>query len=577
LPQLVHLPAHPASARGVESAAHLVAVRPPRRASRRALGLIALGAACFLITAPILGWPPIVRLGALLGVAGILVLAALRVWTWGSSEVEALDRWVPSTRFLWAAAGLAIAVLGWTLLARFWSGELNGIDFTVYFDRPCYQTVRGRPLFIETADDPRFAQQGQLAQHAYWGLFLACAPYALYPSPYWLLALTILAPVAGAFYLLRIARRMGAGGVLGSATALAFLLNDNTARTINYGFHPEVLYAWLIPWMLDAGLRGARVGYLAAALGCILVKEDAVLPVLAVVVTLAIQRWRVMSRAERGVFLLAPVALACLNLAVYYFAVLPRLTTDGPFYVGLWSGYGSTPAEVVGGMLADPLGVLRSVFTSGLWAGVLLPFLFLPLLGWRWTIGILPTVALYSASTDEQVRSFALYYAIALVPFLTLAAATGGLRVATRVLKNPAHARLATAVMLVLSVVLIGGGSRGYSLRAWRPEVGAVAKALPILSAERRVLVQSSLYPHVGYDSRLQLLTPDAIGNPANAGAAVLLAPALGAFPFVSDELATTRGLAPFGQLPGGLVLARLGLPPQSASSVSSRVAPAAP
>jgi hypothetical protein len=39
--------------------------------------------------------------------------------------------------------------------------------------------------------------------------------------------------VAGAAYVLRIMQRLGAGGALAGATALAFVLNDNTARTLN--------------------------------------------------------------------------------------------------------------------------------------------------------------------------------------------------------------------------------------------------------------------------------------------------------------------------------------------------------
>jgi hypothetical protein len=56
----------------------------------------------------------------------------------------------------------------------------------------------------------------------------------------------------------RIVQCLGGGGLLSTATALAFVLNDNTARTLNYGCHPEVLYAWFIPWMIEAGLRGRR-------------------------------------------------------------------------------------------------------------------------------------------------------------------------------------------------------------------------------------------------------------------------------------------------------------------------------
>ena len=153
------------------------------------------------------------------------------------------------------------------MLTRFRSGEINAIDFTIYYDRPCYQTVHGRPLFVETSDTPGLSNRSELADHAYWGMLIVCAPYAVYPSPLWLHALSVIAIVAGGLHVLAIAQRLGAGGALAGATALAFVLNDNTARTLNYGFHPEVLYAWFIPWMIDAGLRGANASFLAAVAG----------------------------------------------------------------------------------------------------------------------------------------------------------------------------------------------------------------------------------------------------------------------------------------------------------------------
>ncbi len=157
---------------------------------------------------------------------------------------------------MWTAALIVGLLLCWIVLTRFQSGEINAVDFTVYFDRPCFQTVHGRPLFIETTDDPRFGNRSEFTDHAFWAMLPLCSLYAIYPSPFWLLGVSVLAIVLGAVYVVRIIQRVGGGGVLACATALAFALNDNTARTLNYGFHPEVLYAWFIPWMIDAGLRG---------------------------------------------------------------------------------------------------------------------------------------------------------------------------------------------------------------------------------------------------------------------------------------------------------------------------------
>ena len=160
----------------------------------------------------------------------------------------------------------------------------------MYFDRPCFQTVEGKPLFVETADQPLMSWQSQLRVHAFWMMFAACAPYSLYPSPAWLLVLSVVAVVAGATYVLRLVSTITGSGAMGVAAALVFVLNANTARALMYGFHPEILYAWFVPWALHAGVRNRRWSFLAAAAACVLVKEDAVLVLFAVSICLLLVR-----------------------------------------------------------------------------------------------------------------------------------------------------------------------------------------------------------------------------------------------------------------------------------------------
>ena len=62
------------------------------------------------------------------------------------------------------------------------------------------------------------------------------------------------------------------------------------------------------------------------------------------------------------------------------------------------------------------------------------------------------------------------------------------------------------------------------------------------------MLVQSGLYPHAGYEERVQLLTPEALLETQNAGVAVLLAPAISAYPFQSEDRAWLGAAA----TPGG-------------------------
>lgn len=534
-------------------------VRRPRLAWLATIGLLAL---LVLLGAPLIGWPEVVRLPAIVVPGLVLAAVATRPWRWHESTFQALDRWEPSRRQVWSAALFVALVLFWIVLTRFQSGEINAVDFTIYFDRPCFQTVHGRPLWVETTDDPRFAHRSQFADHAYWGMLPLCSLYAIHPSPMWLLAISVVAVVMGAVSIVRIMRYLGAGGVLASATALAFVLNDNTARTLNYGFHPEVLYAWFVPWMIAAGLRGARMSFIAATVACVLVKEDACMPIFAATAALALIRFRTMSRPERWLFLVLPTALALANLAVHYGVTVPALTgRHAPTYAYFWSNYGETPIQALAGMVTHPWQVLVDMMASGFFSTVIVPHLWLPFLGWRWVLGIVPTVAIYSASANDQLRAFGIYYAISLVPFLVIGTSAGALMLTRRLVTNAGRARFAAASVVLMGALLVGSTSHGYSLRPWSAAVGAVPDALAQLADEPVVLVQSGLYPHAGYDERIQLLTPETLNDPAHMGAAVLIAPGVDAYPFNAGELASLGTLQPFRSMASGIVISRLSDP----------------
>jgi uncharacterized membrane protein len=523
-----------------------------------ALSVLITAAAAAMVLPPLVGWPRVVRVSAILVPLIVGVLLMNRPWSWTTAGVEAIAQWDPPRRFVWCAAVIAALVLFWCVLTRFESGDINAVDFTVYFDRPCFQTVQGRPLYVEVANIPAFSHRTALALHGYWLLVPFAYLYALWATPLWLLALSVIAVVAGALHTLRIVQRLGAGGVLACATAFAFAFNANTARTLNYGFHPEVLYAWFIPWLIHAGIRRRLVQVLCASLACALVKEDAFMPLFAASMALGLTSSRIMTVAERIALLVAPTALGIASLALYYRLVLPALAPSGlPFYVGFWANYGATPVQALFRMLRQPFGVLTRVATSGFLSRVIVPHLFLPLVGWRWFVGAVPIVVLFGASANEQIRGFGIYYSIVLVPFLVLSASVGALSLAERVLPA-AKARVTASGIVLMGTLLVGSQSAGYSLRPWKAELRAVPEALARLGDEPVVLVQSGLYTHAGYDARIVLLTPDTLRDRAYAHAAVLVSPRVSAYPFMMDDL---RGLFDRGSIapmPDGLRAVRL-------------------
>jgi len=92
-------------------------------------------------------------------------------------------------------------------------------------------------------------------------------------------------------------------------------------------------------------------------------------------------------------------------------------------------------------------------------------------------------------------------------------------------------------------------------LRPWRTEVAATPHVVERLSSEPMMLVQSALYPHAGYDSRVVLLTAETLHDPKYAGAALLLAPDMDAYPFSKGEL---DGLAASGRMVDGITVTRV-------------------
>src|SRR4051812_37330914 len=203
---------------------------------RLAVAGTAAAAAIILVGAPLFGWVPLIRLPALLLAPLMVAVLAARPWRWSARELDAIAAWTPSPRTVRIATLVTGAVIGWVVVTRFCSGDINAVDFTVYFDRPIYQTAHGRLMFVETSDLLDFSYRSQFAVHAYYNLLLLAPLYWLAATPYWLHSLSVVAVVLGAFHTFRIVRHVSGIGVLAAAAAFAFVLNANTARTLLYGF-----------------------------------------------------------------------------------------------------------------------------------------------------------------------------------------------------------------------------------------------------------------------------------------------------------------------------------------------------
>jgi hypothetical protein len=201
-------------------------------------------------------------------------------------------------------------------------------------------------------------------------------------------------------------------------------------------------------------------------------------------------------------------------------------------YANFWATSGATAGEALVSLLRQPLRTVDGALTSGAFTLVLASYWFLPLLGWRWSIGLLPLVFIYGASDNEQIRAFGIYYSLPLIPFLTIGTAFGARRLTSWFLPAPRVEVAAASIVLVTSV----STGLGYSLRPWKHELKAVPEAVARLSEYDEVLVQGGLYPHAGYDGHVQLLTPHDLRATEGKQAAILLAPRGSIYPLEKQQ-----------------------------------------
>ena len=83
-------------------------------------------------------------------------------------------------------------------------------------------------------------------------------------------------------------------------------------------------------------------------------------------------------------------------------------------------------------------------------------------------------VVLYGSSANDQLRSFGIYYAIVLVPFLVIGTARGAERLAGVITAHQGRARALAASAIVCGALLGGITNAGYSLRPWKHEISAL-------------------------------------------------------------------------------------------------------
>lgn len=219
-----------------------------------------------------------------------------------------------------------------------------------------------------------------------------------------------------------------------------------------FDIHMHMLGLPILLWMMWR--VEARPTVLALALGevaLICMREDVAL-LGAIVVLIGFVRTRHRPLLVIGL-LGALVPVLYVLFGKYVFGPI-----DGYIFVVRYKSYGTTPTQILTGIVTHPQLVLERLFGSdamGVYLGVFLPMLFLCFIGWRVAWPGIAVVAFNLIADDWHPRVLTFQYQIPAVPFLMWGALTGYQKLVTeRGVDGRLLMRASVAVSVIAFVIL---------------------------------------------------------------------------------------------------------------------------
>ena len=191
-------------------------------------------------------------------------------------------------------------------------------------------------------------------------LLMLLSPLAWLVRADWLLLIVqILAVLAGAWGVYRLARLYSRGELLPVAAMLTLLLQFGVWHALSYDYHSNVVAACLLPWLLYF-IKRERLGAATAMLILMaMAKETTVLWLCAVLVAL-LWEYRRNRRVCRWL-LIATAGCTAWFLAVTLW-IMPSLGGGGGTGFWRYSWMGASVGEVVRWLLTHPIEAVRSMF-----------------------------------------------------------------------------------------------------------------------------------------------------------------------------------------------------------------------
>ncbi len=319
-------------------------------------------------------------------------------------------------------AGYAI-FMSWLTIARHNAFLTHSFDLGIH-DQALYNLLRSGVM--------RSTQYGAEAIN-YIGdhfspIFYLVAPlYALYQDARMLLILQSIALGIGAIAVYLLGRRLTENSLFALALSFAYVLYPALHGTNTFDFHQIALATPLLLFALYFLESGRDRAFFIALLLALLVKEEVALTIVGIGLYLIVGK-----RRPRLGTLLAVGGLV-------YFAVVTQLimpALGGAPQVNRFAAM-MAPGEdgmsaVARTLLTNPFYTLKLVFSVPdrllYLTQLLLPILFLPLLGGSAWLAAVPAIAVSLLTTAETQYSIAYHYSAAFIPFAFYLAARGARR-----------------------------------------------------------------------------------------------------------------------------------------------------
>jgi uncharacterized membrane protein len=385
-------------------------------------------------------------------------------------------------------------------------------------------------------------------------IFFLIAPlYALRQDATMLLVIQSFALAIGAVPVYLLARQITANALLALAFGSVYLLYPALHGANTFDFHQIVLATPLLLFSLYFLESGRDRAFLIALLLAMLVKEELALTVAAIGLFVIVGKHRLRLGA-----ILAMIGLAYFVIVTQF--VMPALggTPQLNRFAAVMAPGEEGLSAIARTLLTNPFYALTLVFSNPdrlvYLTQIMLPLLFLPLLGGSAWIAAIPSIAVSLITNAETQYSIAYHYPAAFIPFAFYLAVRGARFVLS--LRRASHGDEPLIAAGPLTVALIVAGlamnycygwilSQNFAAMTIRTEhTAAVRECFGAVPRDASVSAMSDLVPHLSSRRDIYLFPivngADYIVFDADSGA--------NSWPFIEQDgrLDAIRNLAPY-------------------------------